>query len=153
MGLAHLFRSLTPFVMTKRFFVVFVLLQTTLPVFSQPGARTFPSLKFVLLKDSITGERMALMGGITAETAGRLLIEADPNDVRKQIYEQHLIIEVIHTRNTSALNRIQLAGLKEFERYDVLKALRPTLQPGDRIVFTFRMLADPDPFVYVVPVK
>ena len=137
----------------KRYSILFILLTNSLYSFAQLGNSPDPSLRFVLLLDSITGEKTSLGSSLAPNTPGKLLVEADPNDIRKEIYDKQLLIEVIHARGTSAMTVIPLTGLKEFETNDVLKTLRPRLESGDRIVITFRMMADAEPMALMISVR
>jgi hypothetical protein len=102
--------------------------------------------------DSITGKKVELGGNLNSQSQGKLLVEADPNDIRAKIYDTQLLIEVIHARGPSVLTTLPMTGLKEFERRDVLKTLRPALQKGDRIVFTFRMMSESKPSAYIIKI-
>jgi hypothetical protein len=134
--------------------MLLIFLGAALPSFSQLGTRRNASFNVVVLTDSVTGEKTQIKGGIIPSIQGRLLVEADPNDIRKDIYDKELIIEVIHAREAAALSTIWLTGLRSFEKNDVLKTLRRALQTGDRIVLTFKMMADPEPFfVYIINVR
>lgn len=134
--------------------MLLILLGTALPSFSQLGTPRGADFNVVVLTRSITGEKTQIKGEIVPSIQGRLLVEADPNDIRKEIYEKGLLIEVIHARKAAALTTISLTGLRSFENNDVLKTLRPALQTGDRIVLTFKMMADPEPlFVYVINIR
>jgi hypothetical protein len=134
----------------KTFSILFILLAAFFPSFSQLENRPVLALKVMLLQDSITGKKIEVNNTLTTGTTGRLLLEADPNDPEKEIYDSQLLIEVIHARGSSALTTISFAGLKDFARDDVLKTLRPALRPGDRIVLTYKMMSQSNPMAWVI---
>ena len=143
--------SLT-FLIVKPYSILFILLAGFFYSFAQPGHTSGPSFKIVI-RDSITGEKTNLGAYLDRPYSGKLLVEADPNDLRKEIFDKQLLIEVMHARGSSVLMMIPLTGLKAFEKNDVLKSLRPGLQSGDRIVLTFRMMSDSEPRAQIIKIK
>lgn len=120
--------------------------------FSQLGGpEEGPSLRLVFY-DSIAGSKVVFDGNLSRQFQGRLLLEADPNDILAKSYDTQLLIEVIHARGRSVLTTIPLTGLKEFRRVDVLKTLRPALQEGDRIVLTYKMMSEAQPSAFIIKI-
>jgi hypothetical protein len=137
----------------KSYLILVILLTGFSPSFSQFGNSTFQAVKVMLLQDSITEKKIPVGGSLRAETAGRLLLEADQNDPRREIYNTQLLVEAIHARGSSAMNVIAFTGLDEFNRSDVLKIFRPDLRSGDRIVLTFKMMSQAKPTARVINIE
>ena len=139
----------------RRCSFLLILLGAALPSLSQlQGRKAAVVFRVYLRADSTSGEKTQVQNEIDAGTEEKLLVEADSADARRNIFDKDLLIEVIHARGTSALTTISLMGLKAFEENDVMKTLRPALRAGDRLVLTFKMMSDRDPFhVRIINIK
>ena len=82
----------------KKAFLLLILLAGSTYSFSQPERPAGLPLTILLLTDSIKGTMMEVHRNMAREIMGKLLVEADPNDIRKDVYDKQLLIEVIHAR-------------------------------------------------------